>query len=170
MSEPRSKPLSSNVIGLFPSGGIGDIVAANYTSPHDVAQAYLDDRTRPDQLPTGYGARAGVTGALGELIADIADDIADAAIRIDAASRPRRWSDRWSVAGCPPCSVGLTSTRPLVENAEAAGYALPAEVVDAWRTLEAVKGLYAMNAGAVEWGSRRDRGPPRESEASPFCG
>ncbi len=78
------QPLPSNIIGLFPSGGIDDIVAANYTSPHDVAQAYHDDRTRPDQLPTGYGARAGVTGALGEPIADTADDIADAAIRIDA--------------------------------------------------------------------------------------
>ncbi len=35
----------------------------------------------------------------------------------------------------------LASLRPLVENAGADSYSLPAEVVDAWTTFEAVKAL-----------------------------
>ncbi|MDQ3579513.1 MAG: hypothetical protein M3443_18340, partial [Actinomycetota bacterium] len=35
------QPLPSNIIGLFPSGGIDNIVAANFISPHAAAQAYL---------------------------------------------------------------------------------------------------------------------------------
>jgi len=46
----------------------------------------------------------------------------------------------------------LASLRPLVENAEAGGYTLPAPVVDAWATFEGVKALTLTAPSPTDFG------------------
>jgi len=52
-TEPPAPAAGEQPVGLFPRGGIDEVLSAGYRTPEAVVQAYLDDRTRPEHVPRG---------------------------------------------------------------------------------------------------------------------
>jgi hypothetical protein len=92
----------ATAIGVFPAGGLDAVTAAGYATPVAVVDAFLADRTRPEELPDGYTAtysigtttRTGDDSAIVGFSLATESDSGDGLLlvqQVAATTEPERW-------------------------------------------------------------------------------
>lgn len=128
--EPANTASVQAVVGLFPTGGIDDVIAAGFDDPGDAASAYFQDRVRPGAVPDVYDSLQAVVDLNAIIIDDsgsravarvglqLPEDSADSYVLMDQVARDGQ-PKRWVVSGTETASFGLDSLR--FENGTVSG-------------------------------------------------